>query len=41
METILIEVWLPYDPIVAFLLIVIFIYVGARMLWRIIPVIGG
>lgn len=41
MEPILIEIWLPYDEFLAFWLVLYGIYVVARWLWRLLPVIGG
>lgn len=41
METIVIEVWLPYDLFFFFAIVVMTIAMGVRFVWRLIPVIGG
>lgn len=41
MEVLTLELWLPDDPFILFFMVFISIYVVGRMIWRLIPVVGG
>lgn len=41
MEIVVLDIWLPYDPFLLLLIVILVVYLLGRTIWRLIPVVGG